>query len=138
MMSDPRDLADRYVALWIEPDPDRRCQTIRDLFASDGSHLLQPPRGLSDAAAALGFVPTLRAHGYAALEVRVTHAYEEFVAPGQLTFRLRDEPVRLGDVVKFTWEMVPTGGGDAVGAGLEVLLVDEGGRILVDHQFIVG
>jgi hypothetical protein len=44
----------------------------------------------------------------------------------------------LGNVVKFNWEMVPTGGGAAAGAGLEILLLDEDGRIKTDYQFIEG
>jgi len=35
---------------------------------------------------------------------------------------VRDSAVRLGNVVKFNWEMVPMGGGEAAGVGLEVLI----------------
>src|SRR5262249_53913113 len=68
--------------------------------------------------------------------VRVTRAYEEFVAPGNFTFQPRDNADRLGNVVKFTWEMVPSDGGAAAGAGLEILVLDEDGRIKTDYQFI--
>ena len=39
-------------------------------------------------------------------------------------------------MVKFHWEMVPSGGGDAAAVGLEVLVLAEDGRIRTDHQFI--
>jgi len=41
-------------------------------------------------------------------------------------------------VVKFNWDMVPSGGGDVAGAGLEILVLDEDGRIETDYQFIEG
>lgn len=71
-MSDPKELADRYVALWIEPDADRRRAAIRELWPRGGVHLLQPPRELRDAASALGLVSMMEARGHDALEVRVT------------------------------------------------------------------
>ena len=36
----------------------------------------------------------------------------------------------------FTWEMVPTAGGEAAGVGRDVLVRDGEGRIRVDYQFI--
>ena len=137
-MGNPQELADRYAALWMEPDAERRRRRIGELWAEDGVHLLQPPRELLDAAAALGFALALEARGHEALEFRVARAYEEFVAPGEFVFRARDDAARLGDVVKFMWEMVPAGGGAAAGVGLEILVLDGAGRIRTDHQFIVG
>jgi hypothetical protein len=42
----------------------------------------------------------------------------------------------LGEVVTFTWDMVPAGGGEAAGSGLEILLLGGDGRITADYQFI--
>ncbi|WP_405152137.1 hypothetical protein OG589_27030 [Sphaerisporangium sp. NBC_01403] len=131
-----RDLASRYVALWNEPDAESRRKAIEELWAEDGAHILQPPREMRDIAAALGFdSTTLEARGYDAFEVRVTRSYEEFVAPGQFTFRPGDAAVRLHDIVKFHWEMVPTDGGAVAGGGLEILVLDEDGRIKTDYMF---
>ena len=138
-MSDmsPRELASRYVAAWTEPDAELRRKAIQELWAKDGAHILQPPQEIRKAAAGLGFPSaTLDARGHDELEVRVTRAYEEFVAPGQFTFKARDNADRLHNVVKFTWDMVPAGGGDAAGSGLEILIFDEEGRIETDYQFI--
>jgi hypothetical protein len=66
----------------------------------------------------------------------VTRAYEDFVAPGQFTFRPRDNADALRDVVKFSWEMVPAGGGEAAATGLEILILGPDGRIEADYQFI--
>jgi hypothetical protein len=136
---DPQELVSRYVALWNEPDTELRRTAIHDLWTEDGAHILQPPQEIRQAAAGLGFTSTtLQARGYDALEVRVTRAYQEFVAPGKFTFTPRDNADRLGNIVKFNWEMVPTGGGEVAGAGLEILFLDEDGRIKTDYQFIEG
>jgi hypothetical protein len=136
---DVRELVGRYVAVWNEPDAGLRRAAIRELWAEDGAHILQPPQQIRQAAAGLGFnSTTLQARGHDALETRVARAYQEFVAPGQFTFTSRDNAARLGNVVKFNWDMVPTGGSDAAGAGLEILMLDEDGRIKTDYQFIEG
>ena len=131
----PQDLAGRYIALWIEPDAALRRKAIQHLWAEDGAHILQPPVEIREAAAALGFdSTTLEAHGYGALEARVTRSYERFIAPGQYTFRPRDDAVRLRDIVKFSWETVSTDGGEVVSGGLEVLILDEDGRIKTGYM----
>ena len=56
----------------------------------------------------------------------------------EFAFRARDNAARLGNLVKFNWEMVPVGGGQAAGVGLEVLILDDDGRIRLDYQFIEG
>jgi len=136
---DPRELAGRYVAVWNEPDAERRRKAIHELWAKDGAQILQPPREYREAATGLGFTSaTLEARGHDELEVRVTRAYEQFVAPGEFIFKPRDNADRLHNVVKFNWDMVPSGGGDVAGAGLEILVLDEDGRIETDYQFIEG
>jgi hypothetical protein len=112
MLVDPRELVDRYVAVWVEPDAERRRTAIAELWTEDGVQLLQPPQEVLETAAGLGLTPTLEARGHDELEVRVTRSYEEFIAPGEFVFRARDNAARLGNVVKFNWEMVTTSGGD--------------------------
>jgi hypothetical protein len=133
---DAQDLAARYAALWNEPDPELRRKAIQELWSEDGAHILQPPADIRERAASLGFVSTvLEAHGYDALEVRVSRSHAEFVASGQYAFQARGDAVRMHDVVKFTWEMMPVGGGDAVGGGVEVLVLGADGRIKFDYMF---
>jgi hypothetical protein len=136
---DPRELVRRYVAAWNEPDAGLRRKAIAGLWTEDGAHILQPPQEIRAAAAALGFTSTvLHARGHDALEVRVTRAFEEFVAPGKFTFKARDNAERLGNVVKFNWEMISAGSGQVAGVGLEIFILDEDGRIKTDYQFIEG
>lgn len=139
MNSPEIDLADRYVAMWNEPDPRARRELLHHLWSSGALHRLQPPAEMRTAARAVGFSdPVLEARGHKELEQRVTRAYDEFVAPGTYTFRRRDDVARVGNVVKFHWEMIPQAGGDVAGLGLEVLIVDDDMRIKEDYQFIEG
>jgi hypothetical protein len=135
-MTDANELADRYVAMWTEPDAERRRSAIADRWTEDAVHILDPPQEAREAAAALDITPTFQARGHRELGVRMANAYDQFLAPGEFTFRRRDNVKRVGDAIKFNWEMVPTAGGDAVGVGLEFLILAPDGRIRLDYQFI--
>jgi hypothetical protein len=138
-MPTPTELTERYLALWNEPDPERRRAIVRALWTEDGSQVLQPPQELRDQAATLGFSNSvLEARGHAALEQRVAIAYERFVGPGDAAFRPRGTPVQLGDAVKFEWEYAPLDGSAPLGGGTEFVLLTADGRIRTDYQFIDG
>jgi hypothetical protein len=132
------ELAERYVALWNESDPDRRRGMIAELWTEDGSHRLQPPQEIREVAAraGIGMTATLEARGYAEIEARATSAYDEWVASQGLGFRPRDDAERLGDVVKFHWEAI-AGDGAVFAVGLNVLVVSADGRIVRDYAFVV-
>ena len=132
------ELADRYLALWNEPDGDRRRRMISELWTEDGRHILQPPQEIREIAAQPGLAMTaiLQARGYQEIEARVASAYEHWVGSEGLSFRGRDDAERLSDVVKFHWEAVAKNGAVfAVGLNLLVLAAD--GRIDRDYTFIV-
>jgi hypothetical protein len=65
----------------------------------------------------------------------VQKAYEQFVSGGEFAFRRLPNAERLGDVVKFNWEMVSKTG-DVAAVGLEFLPLGPDGRIVRDYQFI--
>jgi hypothetical protein len=134
-LRNPIELADRYVAVWNEPSPQVRRTTVRELWAEDGVHLLQPPEDAVTIAArpGLGLTAIFQARGHEELTARVESAYEEFVASGQMTFRRSGDVTRLHDMVRLSWEAVS--GGEVVGGGSDVLLLDVDGRIRADYQF---
>ena len=49
------DLADRYVALWNEPDAGARRELLRGLWSDGAVHRLRPPEEMRAAARAVGF-----------------------------------------------------------------------------------
>jgi hypothetical protein len=130
-------LADRYVALWNEPDADRRRRMIAELWTEDGSQILQPPREMREIAASpgIGLAATLEARGHTELEARATTSYEHWVSSEGLSFRGRDDAERLGDVVKFHWEAVSPEG-ELTAVGLVFLVLGADGRIRRDYVFI--
>ena len=138
-MNNPQEIAERYAALWNEPDPGRRREGVRALWTPNGAQVLvDPPEETRAAADHLRFrKPSFEVHGYEALEARVTRAYEMFIAPGEFVFRSREGfTALLPDVVAVGWEMVSTKDGAHAGGGVDFLDLDGDGRIVTDYQFI--
>jgi hypothetical protein len=133
-----QDFADKYMALWGEPDAGRRRRMIAELWTEDGRHILQPPQEIREIAAqpGIGLPPILEARGYEQIEARATSAYEHWVGSEGLTFRGRDDADRVGDVVKFHWEAI-TADGETFAVGLNFLMLAADGRIERDYTFVV-
>jgi hypothetical protein len=131
-------LAEKYVAVWNEPDGDRRRRMIAELWTEDGTHVLQPPQEIRAIAAQPGIAmtATLKARGYEEIEARAASVYEHWVGSEGLSFRGRDDADRLDDVVKLQWEAVAK---DATvfAVGLSFLVLAADGRIERDYTFIL-
>lgn len=110
---------------------------VRELWTEGGVHILEPPEEAVTIAARPGSVLTasLQVCGHTELAARVESAYTEFVATGRVTFRRRDDVVRLHDMARFSW--VALSDGEVVGGGADVLL-DVDGRVRADCQFVQG
>ena len=137
------DFTRRWFALWTEADPQARSRQVADLWAPAGAQVLvDPPRAMRDAAAELAFpVPRLEVRGHDEIDRRVTRAYELFIEPGEYTFKATGDgdAVRLAPaLVGLAWEMVTVADGTVAGSGYDVLVLDDDGRILLDHQHILG
>jgi hypothetical protein len=131
-------LAEKYLALWNEPDADRRRRMIAELWTEDGRHILQPPQEIRAIAArpGLALTATLEARGHEEIEARAAGAYEHWVGSEGLSFHGRDDAERLADVVKFHWEAVAKDG-QVIAVGLVLLVLAADGRIERDYTFIV-
>ena len=132
------ELANRYLALWNEPDADRRSLMIAELWTEDGSHILQPPQEIREIAAqpGIGLPATLEARGYKEIEARAASAHGHWVGSEGMSFRGRDDADRLGDVVKFHWEAIDKDG-ELFAVGLNFLVLAADGRIERDYTFVV-
>lgn len=118
-MPDPQTLADRYVAVWNETDAARRRAAIAALWVPDGQH----------------FVAEREVRGYEELETRIRGSHEKNVRDDGNRFRAMPGARRLRNVVTFHWEMLPANADKVLVRGLQFLIVDEQGRILIDYQF---
>ncbi|GJJ00802.1 hypothetical protein RugamoR64_13400 [Duganella rhizosphaerae] len=112
-------LAERYAAVWNEENALRRRQQIATLWNADAVH----------------YVQERELRGHAALESRVIEAHEKWVAQAGYLFKSVGQVASLHNSVKFNWIMLPKNGGDAIAAGLNLLLLDDEGRIAVDYMY---
>ena len=132
------ELAEKYLALWNEPDADRRRRMIAELWTEDGRHVLQPPQEIRAIAAQPGHRPdgdprgtgTRGDRGSRGERVRALGRLRGAQLPGARRRR------RLGDVVKFHWEAVAKDG-ELVAVGLDFLVLAADGRIERDYTFVV-
>jgi len=119
--NDFTELADRYVAVWNEPDAEARRAAIASLWVPDGEHCVR----------------TLQARGHEALKQRVTGSHEKNVRDAGFRFVRAGDAQFLHDAVMFHWHMVPAAGGPVAALGLQFLVLAGDGRIAVDYQFIL-
>jgi hypothetical protein len=118
-MIDPQMIADRYVAVWNETDEMRRRDSIAALWVPNGQH----------------FVQDRKAQGYEELENRVRGSNEKNVRDDGNRFRAVPGARHLPGVVTFYWEMLPANADTVLVKGLEFLIINDEGRVLVDYQF---
>jgi hypothetical protein len=109
----------RYVAIWNEPDPKARRGEIEALWAPEGATCYRQ----------------LDSHGYDEIEQRVAGAYERWVRDKNYIFRASRPPDIHHRAIRHHWEMVPRGGDKAISIGVNLLVVDDNGRIRFDYQF---
>lgn len=113
-------IVDRYVAVWNEPDTDKRRLDIVSLWTPDGLH----------------YAKSHTCHGYAALEDHVTRSYERSIAPGLNIFRHAGNVETHHNVARFNWHMLRKDTEEIVATGFEFLVLADHGRIRADYQFI--
>jgi hypothetical protein len=130
-------LADRYVALWNEPDAGRRRRTIAELWTQDARHLVQPPQDIRAIARqpGIGLTAILEARGHDEIAARVAGAHEHWVGSEGLSFRRRGDAEQLADILKFHWEALDRDG-ERFAVGLHVLVLAADGRIERDYTFV--
>jgi hypothetical protein len=114
------DLAERYAALFNEPDPVTRRAEVAALWSR----------------AAQMYTGTAGYAGLAEIEDRVAAAYQTYVADQGYLFRPLGPAQAHHDGVRIRWEMVPAAGGPAASTGVQFLLLDQAGLIRYDHQFL--
>ncbi|MDH6135469.1 hypothetical protein P3T37_004884 [Kitasatospora sp. MAA4] len=122
-MSDLNDLnafAERYIAVWNEPDAELRRKGIAALFAADSVH----------------YTPSQEVRGHAELDVRITKAFDTWVRPGEYVFRAVPNANGHHNSVRFNWEMVHLASKEAVSVGFDFIVLDQDGLIKSDHQFV--
>jgi hypothetical protein len=98
LQMDLNQLADRYMAVWNERNPEKRKRQIAELWVH-GEH----------------YADARKVTGHEELEARVLQSHNEFVRDAGNRFRAVPGARREGDVVTFYWEMLPANGGTILG-----------------------
>jgi hypothetical protein len=114
-------VADRYLAVWSEPDPAARRAAVTALWAPDGVEFIDGG---------------IQFRGHDALDTRVGEAYEQFVATGAYALTSADDVARHDDIVTFTVQLT-TPDGEAAWEARIFLLVGRDGLIREDYQLTV-
>jgi hypothetical protein len=114
------DVADRYLAVWSEADPELRRRAVADLWAEDG----------------VEFVESTQFRGHEELDARITEAYDAFVGSGRFIVGSANDVFGHHDAVTFTVQLA-TEDGEVAWAARVFLLLDENARIRADYQMTV-
>lgn len=117
-MDNVASVIDRYVAVWNESDAATRRRRIAAVWAPNGTTCYR----------------LLDAHGYEAIELRVTGSWDRWLREGKYVFRPA-KAVSHHQAIKFEFAMVATDGGKVEANGLCYLLLDNDGRLVHDYQF---
>jgi hypothetical protein len=107
-MTDAATIANRYIALWNETDPERRQALMAELWSEDGTYL----------------DPLIQGQGHEQIGTLIAGVHGQF--PG-FRFALVGQPDGYGNQVRFSWQLGPEGrDGPIKGTGFATL---ENGRI---------
>jgi hypothetical protein len=109
-VSDLTELVGKYLEIWNEPEATAREKAVAELFAEDCSY--------TD--------PLVAVQGRAAIAAVISGARDQF--PGHV-FNLISKVDAHHNVARFTWELVPSAGGESLVIGFDVAVADAAGRL---------
>ena len=117
-MTEPKGVADAYIALWNDADEASRQARLFSGWSADARY--------AD--------PMMAGEGREGIAAMIAAACEQF--PGH-AFTLKGTPDGHGPFVRFSWTLAPAGGADAV-AGTDVVRLDADGRVAEVIGFLDG
>jgi hypothetical protein len=106
-MTDAKQIAEGYVALWNEPDPAVRKQTLAQGWADNATYV----------------DPLMAGRGAAEIDGLIAGVRERFPNFG---FRLIGKPDGHGEHVRFSWSLGPGDLADAPIEGTDIAIVRDG------------
>jgi hypothetical protein len=116
-MKETHEGVERYFAAWNETDPARRRELIARTWTEDGTYV----------------DPLVAAAGHDAIDATIAAAQVQF--PG-FVFRLAGPIDAHHNLARFTWELAPRDGADALVVGSDVAVLDGEGRMTAVHGFL--
>jgi hypothetical protein len=113
------DFIGRYLNMWHESDTERRHGIVRGLWSEDAENITR----------------RFTARGMKEIIARVDRAHHEWVASKGSVFRPAGNTDTHNNLVRFSWEMLPRGGGPIEARGLDIFVLNDDGRIRSLYQF---
>jgi hypothetical protein len=108
---------DHYIAAWNETDPTRRRDLIARTWTDDATYV----------------DPLVVAEGRDAIEATIAGAQAQF--PGY-ALRLAGSIDAHHNLARFTWELTPGNGAEALVVGFDVAVFADDGRLRSVHGFL--
>jgi SnoaL-like protein len=109
-MTDVTTVIDSYIATWNEADPLRRRELVEETWSDRASYV----------------DPLMSGEGRDGIDAMIGQAQQQFPAH---RFELIDGPDAHHDRVRFTWRLVPAGGGEPVAFGFDFGTLAPDGRL---------
>lgn len=114
-------LVQNYIEAWSTTDAARRTAVIADIYAEDAAFYALSPAG------------PVECHGHEEITSNIAQINERDVQGKGLTISLGGFTAHH-DIVRVTWSMAANG--NTVMQGMDVLLLNEAGKIAKDYIFI--
>jgi len=105
-MTSAATIADRYIALWNETDPQRRQAMLAELWSETGTYR----------------DPVMQGRGHREIDALIAAVHDRF--PG-FRFALVGQPDGYGDQIRFSWQLGPEGGDGPI-KGTDFAMVENG------------
>ena len=116
-MTDPKAVAERYIALWNETDPTVRKQLLAQDWTDSASYV----------------DPMARVRGVDEIDALIAGVQQRFP---NFSFRLTGKPDGHGENVRFSWSLGPGDYVDAPIEGTDFAQLEEDGRIVAVTGFL--
>jgi hypothetical protein len=115
-VADVKRIVDGYIAMWNEPDPQRRRALIAEVMTEDADYL----------------DPIMSGSGVDGVDAMIEGAQHQF--PGH-RFALHEGPDAHHDRVRFSWSLAPDGG-EPVAFGVDFATLANDGRLATVTGFL--
>lgn len=110
-MTDAATIANRYIALWNETDPQRRKALMADLWSETGSYV----------------DPLMQGRGHDGIDALIAGVHARFP---DFRFALAGRPDGYGNQIRFSWRLGPEGGDGPI-KGTDFATVEDGRLVSV-------
>ncbi|WP_092775229.1 nuclear transport factor 2 family protein [Actinokineospora terrae] len=116
-MSDLSSVVDAYLAVWNRTDATARREMVEGVWSEEGRYV----------------DPLVDVRGWAGVDRVVAQAQARFTGMRFVRGEVFEEH---HNVARFSWELIPAAGAEAIVVGFDVAVVDDDGRLAAVYGFL--